>query len=165
MLFIMLLFNSLGVNGPGGGDALTPGSPDWYNSLFGGPIIYAIVESGGKQYRVTPGQVIEVDLLDAIDGTTVELDRVLFVGDGDKVTSGRPIVEGAKVVATSQGEVRGDKTTSYKYKNKTRYHRKVGHHQSYTRLAINSIVTPGAAEAEPAKRVRRTKKEVTQDGA
>jgi large subunit ribosomal protein L21 len=90
---------------------------------------------------------------------------VLFIGDGDTVTSGKPMVEGAKVVATSQGEVRGEKTTSFKYKNKTRYHRKVGHHQTYTRLAIESIVTPGTAEAQPAKRVRQAKKEVTENGA
>ncbi len=161
----MLLFKWLGVNPRCPDGCLTPVSPDWYNSLFGGPVIYAIVESGGKQYRVTPGQVIEVDLLDAIEGTTVELDRVLLLGDGDKVTPGKPVVEGAKVVATSKGDVRGEKTTSYKYKNKTRYHRKIGHHQAYTRLTIESIVTPGADEAPPAKRVRRTKKEVAENGA
>ncbi len=129
--------------------------------------IYAIVETGGKQYRVSAGQVIEVDFLDAIDGTTVELDKVLLLGDGEKVTAGKPVVEGAKVLATSRGDVRGPKTTSFKYKNKTRYHRKIGHHQTYTRLSIDKIVVPGAAEETPAppKRTRRTKKEVTEDGA
>jgi len=91
----MLLFNGPGVNPTIANGCLTPDSARWYNFLFGGPSIYAIVESGGKQYRVTPGQVIEVDLLDAIDGTTVELDKVLFLGDGDKVTAGRPMIEGA----------------------------------------------------------------------
>ena len=128
--------------------------------------IYAIVETGGKQYRVSPGQVIEVDFLDAIDGTTVELDKVLFLGDGDKVTAGKPLIEGAKVLATSQGDIRGAKTISFKYKNKTRYHRKVGHHQTYTRLSIDKILVPGATEEAPApKRTRRAKKEETQDGA
>lgn len=128
--------------------------------------IYAIVETGGKQYRVSAGQIIEVDFLDALDGTQVELDRVLLLSDGDNVTAGRPVVEGAKVLATSQGDVRGAKTTSFKYKNKTRYHRKIGHHQTYTRLSIDKIVVPGAEEKAPApKRTRRTKKEVTQDGA
>ncbi len=129
--------------------------------------IYAIIETGGKQYRVSAGQIIEVDFLDALDGTPVELDRVLLLGDGEKVTAGRPVVEGAKVLATSQGDVRGAKTTSFKYKNKTRYHRKIGHRQTYTRLSIDKIVVPGAAEEKPAapKRTRRTKKEVTEDGA
>ncbi len=91
----------------------------------------------------------------------------MLLGDGDKVTAGRPVVEGAKVLATSRGDVRGAKTTSFKYKNKTRYHKKIGHHQTYTRLAIDKIVVPGAAEEKPAppKRTRRTKKEVTEDGA
>ena len=92
---------------------------------------------------------------------------MLLLGDGDKVTAGRPVVDGAKVLATSRGDVRGPKTTSFKYKNKTRYHKKIGHHQTYTRLAIDKIVVPGEAEEKPAapKRTRRTKKEVTEDGA
>jgi large subunit ribosomal protein L21 len=112
---------------------------------FWRPTIYAIIETGGKQYRVTPGEVIEVDLIDAIDGTTVELDKVLVLSDGESVTSGKPLVDGAKVVATSKGEIRGPKVTSFKYKNKTRYHRKIGHRQTYTRLSIDKIVTPGKA--------------------
>jgi large subunit ribosomal protein L21 len=125
---------------------LTFESANWYNSLFGGPTIYAIIETGGKQYRVSPGQVIDVDFLDEIDGSTVEIDRVLLVGDGDKTLTGTPIIEGAKVIATSQGEVRGDKVLSFRYKNKTRSHRKMGHHQTYTRLAIDKIVSPGSVE-------------------
>ena len=117
-------------------------SANWYNSLFGGSTIYAIIETGGKQYRVSPGQVIEVDFLDEIDGSTVEIDRVLLVGDGDKTLTGTPIIEGAKVIAKSQGEVKGDKVLSFRYKNKTRSHRKMGHHQTYTRLAIDKIITP-----------------------
>jgi len=117
----------------------------WYNSIFGGPTIYAIIETGGKQYRVTPGEVIEVDFMDQIDGATVEIDRVLLVGDGDKTTTGNPVIEGAKVIATSQGEVRGEKVTSFKYKNKTRYQRKKGHHQTYTKLSIDKIISPGVA--------------------
>ena len=101
---------------------------------------------------------------------------MLLIGDGDKVTAGRPLVEGAKVIATSQGDIRGAKTISFKYKNKTRYHRKIGHIQTYTRLSIDKIVLPGeaaqiaaeiVAQEKPAapKRTRRTKKEVTADGA
>ena len=143
---------------------MTPESANWYNHFFGGSTIYAIIETGGKQYRVSPGQVIEVDFLDEIDGSTVEIDRVLFLGDGDKTLTGNPVIAGAKVVAISRGEVRGDKVTSFKYKNKTRYHRKKGHHQTYTRLAIDKIVSPGVAEVKPARK-SRAKKEVTEDGA
>ncbi len=114
--------------------------------------IYAIVESGGKQYTVSPGQVVDVDFLDEIDGVTVELDRVLLVGDGSKTVAGTPLVEGAKVLATSQGDVRGDKVVAFKYKNKTRYHRKKGHRQTYTRLAIDKIIAPGISEETGAKK-------------
>jgi len=136
-------------------------------SPFWRPEIYAIIESGGKQYRVSPGQTVDVDFLDAIDGSPVEIDRVLLISDGDKVTTGTPVIEGAKVMATSKGDQRGDKVVAFKYKNKTRYHRKVGHIQLYTRLAIDRIVGPGMAEPEPAKKPRRraAKKEVTEDGA
>jgi large subunit ribosomal protein L21 len=110
--------------------------------------------------------VIEVDFLDEIDGSTVEIDRVLLVGDDDKTVTGTPLIDGAKVIATSQGMVRGEKVTSFKYKNKTRYHRKIGHHQPYTRLAIDKIIGPGiAAEEKPVKKTRAKKKEVTEDGA
>ncbi|OGO40493.1 MAG: 50S ribosomal protein L21 [Chloroflexi bacterium RBG_16_57_8] len=108
--------------------------------------MYAIIETGGKQYRVTAGQVIDVDFLDAIDGSTVELDRVLLIGTGDKVVAGKPVIEGAKVLATSNGEERGEKLIGLKYKNKTRYHRKIGHRQTYTRLTIDKIVGPEGLE-------------------
>jgi large subunit ribosomal protein L21 len=132
--------------------------------LFGRSEIYAIVETGGKQYRVTPGQTIDVERLDAAEGDAVELDRVLLIAEGDRVTIGTPTVAGAKVVATSRGEGKGEKIIVFKYKSKVRYRKKTGHRQRYTRLVIDKIVEPGAAEAKP-KKVRRRKKEVTQDGA
>ena len=76
------------------------------------------------------------------EGDTVELDRVLLVADGDKVTVGTPTVDGAKVVATSQGEGKGKKIIVLKYKPKVRYHKKTGHRQLYTRLTIDKIVAP-----------------------
>jgi large subunit ribosomal protein L21 len=127
--------------------------------------IYAIVETGGKQYRVTPGQVIDVDHLDMVDGETVELDKVLLVADGDKVVVGTPIVEGAKVLATSRGNGKTDKTIVFRYKNKVRYRKKTGHRQLYTRLAIDKIVGPEGMPTEPVKKVRRRKKEVIESGA
>ena len=121
----------------------------------GGQEIYAIIETGGKQYRVTPGQVIDVDHLDVVEGITVELDRVLLIGDDDKVAVGTPTVEGAKVIAISQGSGKAKKVIVFKYKPKVRYRRKKGHRQLYTTLAIDKIVTPGTKTSEPTKRVRR----------
>ena len=126
--------------------------------------IYAIVETGGKQYKVTPGQVIDVDRLPVTEGGTVELDRVLLIADDDRVTVGTPTVEGAKVMATSQGEGKGKKIIVFKYKSKVRYRKKTGHRQFYTRLAIDKIIESAAAPGEPAKKVRRRKKEVTEIG-
>lgn len=74
------------------------------------------------------------------EGSIVELDRVLLIVDGDKTTVGTPTVEGAKVIATSQGEGKGKKIIVFKYKPKVRYRRKTGHRQLYTRLAIDRIV-------------------------
>jgi len=104
--------------------------------------IYAIIETGGKQYKVTPGQTIDVERLDAAEGSTVELDRVLLIADGDKVKVGTPTVEGAKVIATSQGEGRTKKVIVFKYKPKVRYRKKTGHRQFYTRLVIDRVVEP-----------------------
>jgi large subunit ribosomal protein L21 len=68
---------------------------------------------------------------------------VLFISDDDNILVGNPTIEGAKVVATSLGEVKGDKITVFKYKSKTRYRKKTGHRQIYTRLSVNEIVKPG----------------------
>ncbi len=127
----------------------------------GGLKIYAIIETGGKQYRVSPGQTIDVERLDVAEGDTVDLERVLLIADGERVTVGAPTVDGAKVVATSQGEGKGEKIIVLKYKPKVRYRKKTGHRQRYTRLVIDKIVEPGAAQAKPAKKARRRKKEVT----
>ncbi|MEE8598479.1 MAG: 50S ribosomal protein L21, partial [Dehalococcoidales bacterium] len=83
--------------------------------------IYAIIETGGKQYKVTPGQTIDVERLDVAEGSTVELEKVLLIAEGDKMKVGTPTVEGAKVIATSQGEGRTRKIIVFKYKPKVRY--------------------------------------------
>ena len=129
----------------------------------GGKEIYAIIETGGKQYKVAPGQTVDVERLSVDEGDTVELDRVLFIADGDKVTVGTPTIEGAKVIATCQGDGKNKKVTVFKYKPKVRYRKKTGHRQLYTRLAIDRIVGPGAMPSEP-KKVRRRKKEVIESG-
>ena len=94
---------------------------------LGGREIYAIIETGGKQYRVTPGQTIDIERLDVAEGDTVELDKVLFITNGDKVVVGTPTVEGAKVIATSQGEGKAKKIIVFKYKPKVHYRKKTGH--------------------------------------
>jgi len=127
--------------------------------------IYAIIETGGKQYKVAPGQTIDVERLGAAEGNTVELDRVLLIADGDKVTVGTPTIDQAKVIATSKGEGKAKKVIVFKYKNKTRYHKKTGHRQPYTSLSIDKIIEPGAAEEKPKRRVSRRKKEATESGA
>jgi len=84
-----------------------------------------------------------VERLDVAEGSKVELDKVLFIGDNGNSLVGNPIIKGAKVTATSLGEVKGDKVIVFKYKSKVRYHKKTGHRQIYTTLSINEIVTPG----------------------
>ena len=108
--------------------------------LYGGEKIYAIIEIGGKQYKVAPQQTIEVERFDVPEGDKVELDKVLLIG-GDKDTLvGNPIIKGAKVVATSLGEAKGEKISVFKYKAKVRYRRKKGHRQTYTKLLVNEII-------------------------
>ena len=134
--------------------------------FIGGAKIYAIIETGGKQYKVTPGQTIDVERLRVAQGDTVELNKVLLIAEGDKVTAGEPNVEGAKVIATSQGEGKGKKIIVFRYKPKVRYRRKTGHRQFYTRLTIDKIIEPGAIQDKPVKRARRLKKEeVIESGA
>jgi large subunit ribosomal protein L21 len=108
--------------------------------LYGGEKIYAIIEIGGKQYKVAPKQTIEVERLNVPEGDIVELDKVLFIG-GDKDTLvGNPIIKGAKVVATSLGEAKGEKVIVFKYKSKVRYRRKRGHRQTYTKILVSEII-------------------------
>ncbi|MBN1366881.1 MAG: 50S ribosomal protein L21 [Dehalococcoidales bacterium] len=123
--------------------------------------MYAIIETGGKQYKVTPGQTIEVERLAAIEGSLVELDRVLLLADGDSVSIGAPVVDGARVVAKSLGEQKDDKIIVFKYKNKVRYRNKTGHRQIHTRLMIDKILKPGEV-VEPVKKPRRTRKKAAE---
>lgn len=108
-------------------------------NIVGRTAIYAVVETGGKQYKVSPGETIEVEKL-VVDGDSIELDRVHLVVDGDKVTVGRPMVSGAKVVADVVEQGRGSKVIVFKYKSKVRYSVKRGHRQFFTRLTIKDIV-------------------------
>ncbi len=109
-------------------------------------IIYAIIESGGKQYRVAPGDTIDVDLTGSAEGDKVELDKVLLIADDKNVTVGAPTIEGAKVMATAKGLIKGDKIIVLRFKHKDHYTKKTGHRQKYTRLTIDDIVVPGASK-------------------
>jgi len=103
--------------------------------------VYAVVETGGKQYRVQVGQTLDVELLTAESGSDVELDRVLMVGgEGADLRIGTPILESARVVATVAEHHRGQKIIVFKMKAKKRYRRKRGHRQSLTRVQIKEII-------------------------
>ena len=130
------------------------------------PTIYAIIETGGKQYRVTEGQTIAVERLEIEEGASIELDRVLLIGEGENVTVGKPVVDGARVLAVCQENGRGDKVIVFKYKPKVRYRRKNGHRQEYTALDIEKILAPGeAAPKVKAPRKRATKADTAEAAA
>ena len=111
------------------------------------PTNYAIIQTGGKQYRVQPGTSISVEKIEGDAGSTVEFDHVLLVSQDDEVSVGTPTVEGAKVVAEVTEQGRAKKIIILKYKSKTRYRVKTGHRQSLTKVAIKEIVTGGARPA------------------
>ncbi|MGQ9501852.1 MAG: 50S ribosomal protein L21 [Anaerolineae bacterium] len=102
--------------------------------------MYAIIESGNKQYRVSEGDVIQVDLMSHPIGTQVEIDRVLLLANDSGVKVGRPLVEGAKVVARVEALEKGEKLLVWKYRPKQRYRRRRGHRQLFSRLRIEKII-------------------------
>jgi large subunit ribosomal protein L21 len=108
-------------------------SEDWRKGM------YAIVESGGKQYKAVPGTTIEVDRLQVEEGTQIDLDQVLLVADGEDINVGTPMVKGATVKATVVEHFKGKKIIVFKYIPRERYRRKRGHRQQYTRLQIDDI--------------------------
>lgn len=101
---------------------------------------YAIVQTGGKQYKVQPGELVDVERLDVQVGEKVELSDVRLISNQDNLSIGTPNIEGARVVAQVQDQFRGPKIIVFKYKAKTRYRKKTGHRQSYTRLLIQDIL-------------------------
>jgi len=118
---------------------------------------YAVIETGGKQYKVAAGQTLDVDRLDVAAGKELELSKVLVIADGDDTIIGTPTIEGAKVTATCLGEKKGDKIIVFKFKSKVRYRRKTGHRQLYTRLEVKQIIKPGEkATRSPRKRKAST---------
>ena len=102
---------------------------------------YAIIESGGKQYKAEPGKNLRVEAMAVEPGSNVELASVLAISKDGKLSLGNPIVEGIKVVAEVVAQSRGRKIIVFKYKSKTRYRKKNGHRQPYTDLLIKEILT------------------------
>ncbi len=100
---------------------------------------YAIVETGGKQYRVSVGDRISVERLAADDGSEIAIDRVLMLGGDRPARVGTPTVSGASVSATVDNHFRGEKIVVFKYKPKKRYRRRIGHRQELTHLTITAI--------------------------
>ena len=101
--------------------------------------MYAVIETGGKQYRVAPGETLEVETLVGDIGAEVEFDRVVAVMDGDAVKAGSSI-SGARVKGTITAHGRGPKTLVFKFKRKKQYKRTIGHRQNYTRVQVNEIL-------------------------
>ena len=101
--------------------------------------MYAVIETGGKQYRVTPGASIQVETLDGEVGAAVEFDKVLAIVDGNALRVG-PEVKAAKVLGTIEAHGRGEKDIVFKFKRKKQYRRTQGHRQNFTQVAVSEIV-------------------------
>lgn len=101
--------------------------------------MYAIIEEGGKQFKVTTGDRLLLDRKVGADAKTVTLDKVLLVGGEGDAKIGQPVVAGASVTAEVLGEKKGKKVDSYKYNRRKGYHKRVGHRQQYTEVAITAI--------------------------
>lgn len=101
--------------------------------------MYAVIKTGGKQYRVTKGQTLKVEKLALDEGASVDLDQVLMVADGDNFKIGTPLVTGGKVTAKIKSHGRGKKVEIVKFRRRKHYRRQAGHRQSYTELEITDI--------------------------
>ena len=120
--------------------------------------MYAVIETGGKQYHVEVGTELAVELLDVEPGQEITLDRVLLVADGDEAAIGRPLVAGAVVSATVLRADRADKVISFKYKPKARRRVKKGHRQEQTILRITDVALNGKSAAATEKRAAEARK-------
>ena len=119
--------------------------------------MYAVVSSGGKQYRVEPGSTLIVERLAEDAGASITFDRVLLVGDGEAITVGTPTVSGATVSGTVIGEELGPKIVIFKYKQKVKYRRRTGHRQHLTRVRIDGITANGRTESAPEEEKKAAK--------
>jgi large subunit ribosomal protein L21 len=131
--------------------------------------MYAVIETGGKQYRVEVGTELEVELLDVEPGKTITIERVLLVADGDQAAIGQPVVADAAVSAEVVRQTRGEKLISFKYRPKARRRVKKGHRQELTVLRISDIVFGGKSAADDAakqaKADAKTSRQAAEDAA
>jgi large subunit ribosomal protein L21 len=104
------------------------------------PLMYAVIKTGGKQYKVAPGEKLKVEQIPADVGAEVIIDQVLMVGDGESVRLGQPVVAGVTVKAIVVAHGRGEKVTIFKMRRRKHYQKHQGHRQNYTELKIDSIV-------------------------
>ena len=102
--------------------------------------MYAVIETGGKQYRVSEGDVITVEKLNVEDGANVELDKVLILGEGSDIQVGSPYIQGAKIMGRVVENGKAKKVVIFKYKSKKDYRKKQGHRQLFTEFKIDQIV-------------------------
>lgn len=116
--------------------------------------MYAVIETGGKQYRVSKGDVLNVEKLGVEDGKAVEFDKVLVLNDDKETKFGTPYIEGAKVLAKVKESGKGSKIIVFKYKNKKDYRRKQGHRQPFTTVEITALKGTGAAPVKEKKAVQ-----------
>jgi len=101
--------------------------------------MYAVIQTGGKQYRVSEGDMLRVEKLDAEAGSSIELDRVLLIADDDNVQVGKPYVDGGRVTASVEGHGRGDKVKIIKFRRRKHHLKRQGHRQWYTELKVTGI--------------------------
>jgi large subunit ribosomal protein L21 len=101
--------------------------------------MYAVIETGGKQYRISEGDTLRVEKLAVEEGSSVEIDRVLLVADGESVRVGKPLVEGGRVTATVKGHGRGEKVKIVKFRRRKNHLKRQGHRQWFTELKITGI--------------------------
>lgn len=130
--------------------------------------MYAVIETGGKQYRVEVGTELEVELLDGGAGDSIAFERVLLVADGEAASIGRPVVENASVSGEIIRRDRGEKVVSFKYRPKARRRVKKGHRQELTVIRISDIVLDGksaAAEYAAAEQQKQTERQRLQEAA
>jgi len=122
--------------------------------------MYAVLTSGGKQYRVEAGSTLALERLEGEPGTAITFDRILLIGDGDEVLVGTPVVPGASVIGVVLGESRGPKLVIFKFKQKVKYRRRTGHRQHLTKVRIDAINPTAARKVAAPPKAEQPKAEV-----
>lgn len=122
---------------------------DSFERVNQGENMYAVIKTGGKQYKVAAGEYLKVEKLEGEVGSKVVIDKVLVLADGDNVTIGSPLVNGAQVSATVIAQGKGDKVKIFKFNRRKHYRKSQGHRQSYTEIQIDDINGKGGAKPAP----------------